>query len=96
MKDFEPMLIISPNHNWINQHILQNYQMVMNHFSTMTELYTVRENVCTLHPNAYFNPVAQPKQEPIGAAWIFHKQVNVILGKIKISLLTMKIRDKIL
>ncbi|EXX51520.1 hypothetical protein RirG_260840 [Rhizophagus irregularis DAOM 197198w] len=94
VKDFEPVLIISPNHNWINQHTLQNYQMVMNafaidslqqnnrrdgnsllifHFSTMTELYTVRQNVRTLHPNAYFNPVAQPKQEPIGAAWIFYK-----------------------
>ena len=69
--DFDPVLIISPNQNWITQNTLQNYQMVMNafatnrlrpnnrrdenslcvfHFSTVTELYTVRGNIRRLHP----------------------------------------------
>ncbi|CAG8614941.1 910_t:CDS:2 [Ambispora gerdemannii] len=92
--EFDPVLIISPNHNWINQHTLQNYQTVMNafatdslrrnnrrdenslcvfHFSTVTELYTVRRNIRTLHPNAFFDPNAQPQQQPIGTAWILNK-----------------------
>ena len=92
--DFDPVLIISPNQNWITQNTLQNYQMVMNafatnrlrpnnrrdenslcvfHFSTVTELYTVRGNVRRLYPNAFFDPNAIPQQEPIGTAWILTK-----------------------
>ncbi|CAG8476824.1 13305_t:CDS:1 [Racocetra fulgida] len=92
--NFDPVLIISPNHNWIAQNTYPNYQTVMNafatnllrpnnrrdekslyvfHFSTVTELYTVRENICRLHPNAFFDPNAQPRQEPIGTAWILTK-----------------------
>ncbi|CAG8522984.1 11570_t:CDS:1 [Ambispora leptoticha] len=93
--DFDPVLIISPNHNWINQHTLQTYQAVMNafatndlqqqnnrrdenslcvfHFATVTELYTVRRNIRKLHPNAFFDPNAQPQQMPIGTAWILNK-----------------------
>ncbi|CAG8702339.1 4290_t:CDS:1, partial [Gigaspora rosea] len=92
--DFDPVLIISPNRNWIAQNTYRNYQAVMNafatdqlqpnkrrdenslcvfHFSTMAELYTVRENICRLHPNAFFDRNAQPQQEPIGTAWILTK-----------------------
>ncbi|KAF0419062.1 His-Me finger endonuclease [Gigaspora margarita] len=92
--EFDPVLIISPNHNWITQNTLPNYQRVMNafatnnlqpnsrrdenslcvfHFSTVTELYAVRRNIRRLHPNAFFNPYAQPQQEPIGTAWILNK-----------------------
>ncbi|CAG8623003.1 31210_t:CDS:2 [Gigaspora margarita] len=92
--NFDPVLIISPNHNWIAQNTYQNYQTVMNafatnhlqpnnrrdenslcvfHFSTVTELYTVRGNICRLHPNAFFDPNAQPQQVPIGTAWLLTK-----------------------
>ncbi|CAG8528946.1 14358_t:CDS:2 [Gigaspora margarita] len=92
--EFDPVLIISPNHNWITQNTLRNYQTVMNafatnnlrpnsrrdenslcvfHFSTVTELYTVRGNIRRLHPNAFFDRNAQPQQEPIGTAWILNK-----------------------
>ncbi len=87
----DPVLIISANQNWINQHTYAAYQVVMNafatnnlrnnrrrdensccvfHFSSMNELYTVRGNIRTLHPNAFFDPNAQPQQEPIGTGWI--------------------------
>ncbi|CAG8669081.1 4298_t:CDS:2 [Rhizophagus irregularis] len=38
------------------------------HFPNLNELYAVRNAVCTLHPNALFDPNAQPQQEPIGTA----------------------------
>ncbi|CAG8660126.1 9464_t:CDS:2, partial [Funneliformis caledonium] len=89
--DNDPVLIISPNHNWINQHTFQHYQKVMDafatnnlpadmrrdenslcifHFSDMNDLYKVRENVCRLHRNAFFNPNVKPQQEPVGTAWL--------------------------
>jgi len=90
--EFDPVLIISPNQNWINQHTHAAYQAVMDafatdglrnkrrdensrcifHFPHSTELYTVRGNIRTQHPNAFFDPNAQPQQEPIGTAWILH------------------------
>src|SRR6185312_6868552 len=94
IEDFDPVLVISPDHNWIHQHSFQNYQTVMNafatdslqpsrrrdkssfcvfHFSDMTELYDVRENIRTLYPHAFFNSHAQPPQPPIGTAWILVK-----------------------
>ncbi|CAG8647708.1 22965_t:CDS:2 [Cetraspora pellucida] len=55
----DPVIIISPNQNWIRQII-----------KCVTELYTVRRNIRRLYPNAFFNPDAQPRQEPIGKAWL--------------------------
>ncbi|CAI2195853.1 9810_t:CDS:2, partial [Funneliformis geosporum] len=43
------------------------------HFQNMTELYTVRDNIRGLYPNAFFDRNAQPQQEPIGTAWILVK-----------------------
>jgi len=34
IEDFDPVLVISPDHNWIGQHSFQNYQTVMNAFAT--------------------------------------------------------------
>jgi hypothetical protein len=89
--DFDPVLIISANQNWINQHTYAAYQTVMNafatnnlqnnrrrdegslcifHFPHLNELYTVRGNIRTQYPNAFFDPNAQIQQEPIGTAWI--------------------------
>ncbi|CAG8519401.1 1076_t:CDS:2 [Funneliformis mosseae] len=94
VEDFDPVLIISPNQNWINQHSLQAYQAVMNafatdrlrqnnrrdensltvfHFANVTEMYNVRGNIRTQYPIAFYDPKAQPQQEPIGIAWILTK-----------------------
>ncbi|CAB4381410.1 unnamed protein product [Rhizophagus irregularis] len=48
------------------------------HFPNLNELYAVRNAVCTLHPNALFDPNAQLQQEPIGTAWILN---NVAVRK---------------
>jgi hypothetical protein len=48
------------------------------HFPTLNDLYTVRNAICTLHPNAFFDPNVQPRQEPIGSAWIL---TNVAVHK---------------
>lgn len=48
------------------------------HFPNLNELYAVRNAVCTLHPNAFFDPNAQTQQEPIGTAWILN---NVAVRK---------------
>lgn len=91
MDDFDPVLIISANQIWVNQHTYAAYQVVMDdfainnlpqnrrrdensrcifHFPNLNELYAVRRNVRTNHPNAFFDPNVQPLQEPIGTAWI--------------------------
>ncbi|CAG8522482.1 5057_t:CDS:2 [Funneliformis caledonium] len=96
VEDFDPVLIISPNQNWINQHSLQAYQAVMNafatdrlrqnnrrdensltvfHFANVTEMYNVRGNIRTRYPIAFYDPKAQPQQEPIGIAWILTKHL---------------------
>ncbi|CAG8652105.1 15051_t:CDS:2, partial [Funneliformis caledonium] len=95
----DPVLMIVPNQNWINQHTYVVYQQVMDafatvnlpqnrrrdensrsifHFPNLNDLYTVRDAVCRLHPNAFFDPNAQPQQEPIGSAWIL---TNVAVRK---------------
>ncbi|CAG8640445.1 275_t:CDS:2, partial [Dentiscutata erythropus] len=43
------------------------------HFMSVSELYTVRRNIRRLYPNAFFDPNAQPRQEPIGKAWLLTK-----------------------
>ncbi|RGB43677.1 hypothetical protein C1646_680124, partial [Rhizophagus diaphanus] len=97
--DFDPVLMIVANQNWINQHTYAAYQAVMLafatnnlqnnrrrdegslsifHFPNLAELYTVRGNIRTLYPNAFFDRNAQPQQEPIGTAWIL---TNVAVRK---------------
>jgi hypothetical protein len=88
----DPVLFISANQNWINQYTYIAYQQVMDAFATtnlapnkrrddfpnLNELYAVRNAVCTLYSNAFFDPNAQPQQEPIGTAWILN---NVAVRK---------------
>ncbi|CAG8481370.1 411_t:CDS:1 [Acaulospora morrowiae] len=70
----DPVLVISPNQAWINQHGWPAYYAVMDgfatnglqnrrrdensrcifHFTFLTELYTVRENIYNIFPNAFF------------------------------------------
>ncbi|CAG8819614.1 4794_t:CDS:2, partial [Gigaspora margarita] len=66
LNNLDPVIIISPNQNWIRQNSLPNYQMC-------TELNTVRRNIHRSYPNAFFDPNAQPRQESIGKAWLLTK-----------------------
>ncbi|CAG8575020.1 603_t:CDS:2 [Paraglomus occultum] len=34
VENYDPILVISPNYNWIHQHSHQNYQKIMNEFAT--------------------------------------------------------------
>ncbi|CAG8630419.1 1065_t:CDS:2, partial [Paraglomus brasilianum] len=97
---FDPILVISANHAWINQHGLPAYYAVMDafatnglnnkrrdegsrfvfHFAGSGELYTVRDSIHNLFPNAFFYPPSvqamiptTPRTQPIGIAWIIIK-----------------------
>ncbi|RIA84667.1 hypothetical protein C1645_831924 [Glomus cerebriforme] len=97
--NFDPVLIISANQNWINQNTYAAYEQVMDafatdshtqnrrrdlnsrcifHFPNLDELYTVRDNICAIHSNAFYDRNATVPQEPIGTAWILY---NVAVRK---------------
>ncbi|CAG8566491.1 2348_t:CDS:2, partial [Racocetra persica] len=79
VKILDPVLIISPNQAWINQQGVEMRILVVFHFATNTELYTVRDNIHALFPNAFFVPTSLQAQipnaqlHPVGTAWILTK-----------------------
>ncbi|CAG8627186.1 6313_t:CDS:2, partial [Racocetra fulgida] len=74
VKILDPVLIIVPNQNWIHQHD-ENSRAIF-HFTSNTELYTVRRNIENLFPNAFMDQLSfqastpNPRLYPIGMAWI--------------------------
>ncbi|CAG8704696.1 10027_t:CDS:2, partial [Acaulospora morrowiae] len=92
VKNLNPVLIISANKTWINQHGLPAYHAVMDvfatnglqnkrrdDFTTVVKLYTVRDNIRNLIPNAFFDqPSLQTlapniRLHPVGTVWILTK-----------------------
>ncbi|CAG8560956.1 9100_t:CDS:1 [Ambispora gerdemannii] len=95
-----PVLIVSPDTVWVDQHGIAAYNAVMDHFAThglapnqrrdensrcifhfrtKAELYTVRDAIHNLAPNAFCIPPSlraqhpNAQQVPVGIAWIVSK-----------------------
>nr|CAG8487854.1 11918_t:CDS:2 [Entrophospora candida] len=101
VKEGDPVLIIIPNPQWVNQHGQNAYNLVMNafatvnirhanqhrdknsfcifHFRDMEEIYSVRDTIETLYPNAFCIPPSYnaylpgAQLTPIGTAWCLYK-----------------------